>query len=246
MSAYIYDHSFHDYTAKLNWLSAGRVVSLILSMTQVRSVLDVGCSVGHWLNRWREAGVEDHLGLDGDYVERTALVIDKQRFIPTDLSAPFSLGRRFDFVTCLEVAEHLPETRAAGLVKDLTDHGDLVLFSAAPPGQGGENHINEQPYTYWRDLFAARGYVLIDCVRPLAAWFSDVAPWYRQNTFLFASPAGMERLPPIAQHYVLADDQPIRDVSPLLYRIRKAIIRQLPFSATQFLARAKARWGRKG
>jgi hypothetical protein len=34
----------------------------------------------------------------------------------------------------------------------------MVLFSAAPPGQGGEHHVNERTYEFWRGLFARHGY----------------------------------------------------------------------------------------
>ncbi|MDP6884692.1 MAG: hypothetical protein QF830_11185, partial [Rhodospirillales bacterium] len=42
----------------------------------------------------------------------------------------------------LEVAEHLPPDAAETFVATLVAHGRLVLFSAAPPGQGGLNHVN--------------------------------------------------------------------------------------------------------
>ena len=41
------------------------------------------------------------------------------------------------------------------MVANLTGHGSCVLFSAAVPGQGGENHVNEQTHEYWRGLFEA-------------------------------------------------------------------------------------------
>ena len=32
--------------------------------------------------------------------------------------------------------------------------------------QGGTNHINEQPISYWANLFLERGFVPISCIRP--------------------------------------------------------------------------------
>jgi len=70
------------------------------------------------------------------------------------------------------------------LIKFLADLSDVVLFSAALPGQGGVGHINEQPLSYWRSLFAKHGYVFYDAIRP-QLWNDDrVAYWYRQNTVL--------------------------------------------------------------
>ncbi|WP_435201864.1 hypothetical protein [Qipengyuania sp. 902] len=57
-------------------------------------------------------------------------------FLPQDLSQPFDLAQRFDLVQTLEVAEHLPETSARDFVASIARHGDIVLFSAAVPGQG--------------------------------------------------------------------------------------------------------------
>ena len=70
-------------------------------------------------------------------------------------------------VQCLEVAEHLPLPSAAILVDSLVKHGDIVLFSAAPKGQGGDHHVNEQDYEFWRQQFARHGYVPFDFLRPL-------------------------------------------------------------------------------
>ena len=41
-----------------------------------------------------------------------------------------------------------------------------MLFSAAVPGQGGENHVNEQPLAYWRAIFREHGYSAVDYSAP--------------------------------------------------------------------------------
>jgi SAM-dependent methyltransferase len=238
--SYRYDASFFDYTTRGSLYSARCIVPVVRSVVRVSSVLDVGCAQGAWLSVWRDAGAEV-TGLDGDYVDRARMLIDPSRFTAHDLAQPFALGRKFDLVESLEVAEHLPESRAAGFVADLTAHGDAVLFSAAPPGQGGENHIHERPYEYWRDLFAARGYALIDCVRPLVRDDPEVAVWYRHNAFLYLKEALADALPEYLALHRIAPGAPIPDVSSKLYQARKELVRRLPYWATQALARAKAR-----
>jgi hypothetical protein len=59
---------------------------------------------------------------------------------------------------CLEVGEHLPIQSAPDLVKNLTYLSDMILFSAAGPGQGGHNHVNCRPATYWQELFYDNGF----------------------------------------------------------------------------------------
>ena len=62
---------------------------------------------------------------------------------------------------------------------------DVVLFSAAYTEQGGTNHINEQPHTYWAELFALQDFVPFDVFRPEFWGNENVCFWYRQNTFLY-------------------------------------------------------------
>jgi hypothetical protein len=92
---------------------------------------------------------------------------------------------RFDLAVCLEVAEHLPASRAALFVADLVKLSPVVLFSAAIPGQPGVHHVNCQWPAYWADLFAFHGYGCRDEYRwPL--WDDDrIESWYRQNVLIF-------------------------------------------------------------
>ena len=125
------------------------------------------------------------MGVDGDYVDRSALVMSSDKFLPFDLTQPLSLGRRFDIVSSLEVAEHLPPSAAETFVTSLTQHGDVVLFSAAIPGQPGTNHVNCQWPSYWANLFQERGYEVRDIVRPRIWTDGEIAPYYRQNMLVF-------------------------------------------------------------
>ncbi len=63
-----------------------------------------------------------------------------------------------------------------------------VVFSAAVPGQGGTNHINEQWQSYWIRLFQRHGFRASDCIRPRIWNNPKVAWWYAQNMLLFLSP----------------------------------------------------------
>lgn len=238
--SYKYDAAFFDHATQGSLASARRVSDAIKRIFPVASVLDVGCAQGVWLSVWRDGGAAVQ-GVDGDYVDRARMLIDPADFHAHDLSTPFDLGRRFDLAQSLEVAEHLPASRAAGFVADLTRHADAVLFSAAPPGQGGEHHINEQPYEYWRDLFAARGYALFDCLRPLVRDDPAVSPWYRHNLFLYLTESAAANVPDYVRLFRVPEGAPIVDVSPLTYRARKALVKRLPYWASQALARAKSR-----
>ena len=181
-----YTSDFFDELARGTWESARAVVPVVNELLRPASVLDVGCGVGTWLAEWGRAGVSDVLGIDGDYVDRTALQLPSDQFTPTDLQQSFSLGRKFDLVQTLEVAEHIDEAYADTFVESLSRHGDTILFSAAIPGQGGTHHINEQWPSYWAEKFEKAGYTTYDIIRP-QIWANPlIKVWYRQNIMIFA------------------------------------------------------------
>jgi SAM-dependent methyltransferase len=169
--------------------SARVLLPLVLDLVSPTSVLDVGCGTGVWLRVVMEHGVDDVLGVDGGTGE---LAIPAEKFRRVDLERPLDLGRRFDLVICMEVAEHLSPGRASSLVDDLCRAADVILFSAAIPGQGrpgsGE-HPNERWQSYWAALFNDRGYDTFDAIRPTIWDDGRIAFWYRQNAFIAAAPS---------------------------------------------------------
>lgn len=237
-----YDNSFMDYTDRSSRYSAGVITGLMRNALSIGSVLDVGCAKGTWLAAWRESGVSDVAGVDGDYVDTSALHIPGDNFTAADLSTPIDLGRRFDLVQSLEVAEHVRADAADQFVANLVRHSiGAILFSAAPPGQGGEFHVNEQPYEYWRTKFRAAGYEAHDYVRPLIAGDHQISFWYRYNTFLYLTADRSSSAPNAVQQSLVPPDSTLPDVSPLTFRARKSLIRCLPYSWQHQLARIKAR-----
>jgi len=180
----IYDQRFFEGIRRSAEESARVIVPLVTGLISPRSVLDVGCGDGTWLDAYRRLGVADYFGVDGDYV-RKVLRVPTDRFAARDLSVPFDLGRRFDLVQSLEVAEHLTPDAAEGFIESLVRHGDTILFSAAVPGQGGTGHLNEQWPDYWGELFLHAGFAAYDWVRPQVWTDQRVAWWYAQNALLF-------------------------------------------------------------
>lgn len=231
-----YDELFYRYQREGSLRSARNVLPHLKRTVPYASVLDVGCGAGAWLAAHGEQGVSDIVGIDGDYVDRSVLLFDRQRFRPQNIIQRFDLGRRFDLVQCLEVAEHVPTEASASLVENLVRHGSSVLFSAAVPGQGGEDHINEQHYEFWRDLFAVHGYRLFDFLRPLVSGNMVVEPWYRYNLLFFVHDSEIAGLSAGIKASRVPDEQAIRDWSPLGYRIRKLLLRQLPPAAVTRLS----------
>lgn len=225
---YAYDSAFFDYMDVGSSRSARAIVPLMRALLGVGSVLDVGCGRGVWLREWGNHGVADAVGADGAYVNVELLAIPREKFVKLDLAQPFDLHRQFDLVQCLEVGEHIQEVCAEVLVDNLAAHGDAILFSAAVPGQGGEFHVNEQPYAYWRDKFAARGFRTFDWLRPRILRVPGIEPWYRYNALLFVRGAALDNAPAQLLETEILHDEAVPTRAPLSWRLRNAVLAQLP------------------
>jgi SAM-dependent methyltransferase len=189
---YTHDEAFHNMAAP------NIIVPIVLKTMllpppinahyQVDSVVDFGCGVGTWLKAFKDNGVKEVLGLDGEWCNTDLLYkyIDKQHFKYVDLEMPITLDKAYDLVVSLEVAEHISEKSADAFVQSLVNAGKVVLFSAAIPGQGGDHHVNEQWPSYWQGKFGKHGYRFHDILRWKIWNHPDVDLWYKQNIFIVA------------------------------------------------------------
>ena len=175
---YQHVHEEEDYA------SPEVMVPLILSKLKVASVVDVGCGQGTWLKVFRKHGVRQLLGIESPETIANYLASEQFEVMGHDLTRPFFGDVKFDLAICLEVAEHLDPSAAETLVETLTGLSDQILFSAAIPNQGGQNHVNEQWPPYWRDIFSRYNYSMLDPFRA-EVWENDKISWcYRQNMVL--------------------------------------------------------------
>jgi len=184
-----YSGEFLDQQSAGSLASARIILQQAFRLYRPRSVLDVGCGVGPWLRAAADLGVENVLGIDGDYVPRDKLMIPSDKFRPCNLApGPLSkaVDERFDLVICLEVAEHLSPERAASFIDELCALGDVVLFSAAIPGQGGTGHLNERWPGHWSHHFGRNGFACFDHLRSRLWADEGIEFRYAQNILFFA------------------------------------------------------------
>jgi len=175
---YVHEESAH------NLQSPQIIVPYIIEKINPYSVVDVGCGIGTFLNVFKSLGIKEVLGIDGKWVDRKKLLLSDGEFVETDLELPIKLNKNFDLVLCLEVAEHLSPESADIIVDSLIGLGKTIIFSAATKKQGGQNHINEQTFSFWKEKFEAKGYIIIDLFRPYFWNEEKVQWWYKQNMFL--------------------------------------------------------------
>lgn len=144
--------------------SSPAIAASILKGFQPQRVIHVGCGTGALLAALRERGV-DVFGLEcADAELRSCWAkrlpvrkfdLQKDRFVP---------DVRFDLSVSIGVAERLPESMSSRYVDLLSGSGDRIIFAAAGPGQGGLDHINEQPPEYWIAKFYERSLIFDECL----------------------------------------------------------------------------------
>jgi SAM-dependent methyltransferase len=158
-------------------------IDRILSLAQPKSVLDVGCGTGRTLLEMKRRGITV-VGVEASSAAIRASGCP-DLIVRHDLRQPLELNRRFDLVWCFEVAEHIHPNYVETFLDSLVRHSDTIAMSAAPPGQGGEGHFNEQPRSYWIAKLDTRGYRLHE------EWTKElraVKEFYSDNMMVFTRP----------------------------------------------------------
>jgi 2-polyprenyl-3-methyl-5-hydroxy-6-metoxy-1,4-benzoquinol methylase len=233
-----YNQKFYQRLSEQATKSSDALVPIIYEKLRPGSILDVGCGHGTWLKKW-SSYVPDIFGVDGKWVEEKNLEIPSENFMKIDLEKSFDLKKKFDLVTCLEVAEHVTVDSKDLFINSLVTHSDIILFSAAIPEQGGDNHYNEQWPSYWVEEFKKRDYVYLDPFRHLIWKNENIRYYYRQNIILFAHKNTVKTNVFLQQEEKIADrslidvihpysiDENIRSLKKIFPIFRKTFIKAL-------------------
>jgi cyclopropane fatty-acyl-phospholipid synthase-like methyltransferase len=216
-----YNNNFYSEMSTYASDSAKVIVPMLLDKYSIDSVIDFGCGDGQFVEEFLRSGLKEVIGIEGDWIRN---VVDWQQ-MPwlkiANLQNVQDFERKFDLAVCLEVAEHLESTYAVNLIESLTNASDLVLFSAAIPGQGGTNHINLKYPDYWAELFFQRGFTLAWDPRTILWKNRLVAPWYKQNCLVFAKSTSnaFQKIEPV----VFRHPEIFPELQSNLYRARKLL-----------------------
>jgi cyclopropane fatty-acyl-phospholipid synthase-like methyltransferase len=137
-----------DESERRHWLEG------LAAFDKENELVLLGCGTGAVVREARLLGIHAH-GID-------QMQDDDDIFKRVDLREKLDLFCKFDLVYCVEVAEHLEPQYEGEFCDTLARHtkpGGRLVFTAAPPGQGGYNHFNCQPQIYWRDRLESRGMI---------------------------------------------------------------------------------------
>lgn len=154
----LYDHQYFERQLRHMSASAKGIADSILERFPTATTLvDIGCGSGSVIAELEKRGLSV-VGLE--YAD-AALAICRDRGLDVrkfDIETETAPDLRADVALSTEVAEHIPPECADQYVALLTTISDNVVMTAATPGQGGTDHVNEQPNAYWIAKFEARGF----------------------------------------------------------------------------------------
>ena len=165
-----------------------KLADAVYARLKPSSVIDVGCGTGRLLAALAARGVSVR-GIEGS---RHAIAMSpiRDRISRCNLERGVPYVGRFDVCFCIEVAEHLPPRCASPLVDGLAAMSDLVVFSAAPPGQRGSHHVNLRPQADWIAAFQTQDFLLSDLTYELKSAIADAdseAKYIERNLMVFTS-----------------------------------------------------------
>jgi len=155
----IYDKKFFIEHLNDEWLTENELITeLIYDKFKPKSVVDFGCGSGSYLYFFSKLGVNKLKGFEGSQKAIDLALIEKKYIDKCDITKKIELGETYDICICFEVAEHLHEGCVGVFLDNLCSSSATILFTAAPPDQGGRHHVNLKPMQYWIQKFGERHY----------------------------------------------------------------------------------------
>lgn len=223
-----YDQKFYESISSDSKEAAHHIIPILKKLIPISSVVDIGCAGGDWLKACLDFGIEDICGLDSYSQIPESLKISSRYIINQNLNESFQLEKKYSLSICLELAEHLQPDSSSRFISDLCATSDFILFSAAPPGQGGVSHSNEKDLEYWRSEFLKHEFTAFDPIRPQIMNVKTIAPWYRYNTLLYIRKSAISVAPAELKITQVSEREKIKIFDSYPWRIRKLILRRLP------------------
>jgi SAM-dependent methyltransferase len=153
-----YSETYYNGIESANSHAYQLLAETLAGLFQPRSAADVGCGSGGISAALRDSGVEKIYPFD--FSQASVDMTRKRGFTNAqrlDLTQAENIPATADLCLCLEVAEHIPRKFERHLVSLLSRVAPVLIFTAAPPGQGGHLHVNLRSQDHWKQLFREQG-----------------------------------------------------------------------------------------
>jgi SAM-dependent methyltransferase len=120
------------------------------------SFLDIGCGTGGMVFNAINSGLHAR-GIEGDpnSIPKDCPIIEcvDYRTGSSNLTSNFDIGWSVEFL------EHVPSSFEKNYFKDFSLCNN-ILITAAPPGWGGDGHVNEQSEEHWIHKFSENNFTI--------------------------------------------------------------------------------------
>ena len=123
----------------------------IVDKYNIKSMLDIGCGPAGMVEYANHKGIYS-IGIDGDFG------LDKKEYVLVHdfTTGKINLDKKFDLIYSTEFFEHVDAIHMDNFLC-LFKNAKYAFVSAAPPGQGGHHHVNEQTKDFWIDKLKEYG-----------------------------------------------------------------------------------------
>ena len=156
----LYNDAFHKAILSDEYPQATRLAEYIRDYMHPSNFIDFGCSSGLYVLEVKNK--MPHISVSG-YEFAIDAVNNKvcDEIIEYDLTKSLNIDKKDNTLgLCLEVLEHISEDDWEPVLENISKLSDIIIFSAAHPGQGGTGHINCRPKLDWIRRFHKLGWVV--------------------------------------------------------------------------------------
>jgi SAM-dependent methyltransferase len=180
----VYDLQYYLKYSDNVAVSAKAIAEYIVSKERPTSCIDIGCGSGEVLESLSALGVSC-LGYDNSSAALELCAGKGLNVLKLDLEDAPIPDKIADVAISTEVAEHIPEAFADAYVAFLVGTAPVVYMTAATPGQGGTDHVNEQPNEYWIKKFSEHRFIYdADTSEVRRIWRAAGVDRYRAHNLL--------------------------------------------------------------
>lgn len=167
----IYNQDYYDNydidLGKVNYKTCNELKGALyyfaenIAKLRPKTVLDVGCALGHLVEGLRNRGIEGY-GIDISEYAISNVVDEIKPYCAVvsvvDGTLPTEFPQKFDLVFTNEMLEHLHEKDAPKAIANLCKWADTIIFSSTPDDFEDPTHLNVRQREYWASLFAQNGF----------------------------------------------------------------------------------------